>query len=117
MRAVDEYADHVNDSTYTNWVAAQSLRATVEAAAVLDAKCNECMLYKQLAEDLVILFDNDLGSTLFICFFFYFSLSLYCLSPPLPPDSTLPFLLFLNSLSSSTLMSPFLFLHLFSLHS
>jgi trehalose/maltose hydrolase-like predicted phosphorylase len=31
----DEYVDHVNDSVYTNFVAAQSLRFTFAAASVL----------------------------------------------------------------------------------
>jgi trehalose/maltose hydrolase-like predicted phosphorylase len=31
----DEYVDHVNDSVYTNFVAAQSLRFAVSAAGVL----------------------------------------------------------------------------------
>lgn len=75
----DEYVDHVNDSVYSNFVAAQSLRFAVLAANILGNAClclrmvviNLRVLagveddanskYSALAEQIVILFNETLG--------------------------------------------------------
>lgn len=63
----DEYVDHVDDSVYTNFVAAQALRYTVSAANVLSLPpgekhgCEACAVYAELANDLVVLFDEESG--------------------------------------------------------
>lgn len=57
----DEYADHKDDSVYTNFIAIQSLKYTVQAANLLNINCEECNSYTKLSNDLVILFDSDLG--------------------------------------------------------
>lgn len=57
----DEYVDHVDDSVYTNFVAAQALRFAVLASKVLGVVCPTCAVYSRLAEDIVILFDEELG--------------------------------------------------------
>ena len=57
----DEYVDHVNDSVYTNFVAAKALNYAVQASALLNISCAKCASYTKLAQDLVILFDETLG--------------------------------------------------------
>lgn len=57
----DEFVDHVNDSVYTNFVAAQSLRYAVAAAEVLHLDCARCAVYSTLADALIILYDATLG--------------------------------------------------------
>lgn len=57
----DEYVDHVDDSVYTNFVAAQSLRFAVAAAQQLQIQCDQCDKYSKLASDLVILYNSTLG--------------------------------------------------------
>lgn len=57
----DEYVDQVNDSVYTNFVASQALKFAVLASEVLGVECVQCAVYAQVAEDLVILFDETLG--------------------------------------------------------
>ncbi len=53
----DEYVDHVDDSVYSNFVAAQSLRFAVKASSILNVTCSNCEKYSKLADDLVILYD------------------------------------------------------------
>ena len=57
----DEYVDHVDDSVYTNFVAAQALRFAVSAAVILNVECPKCDSYHTLADDLVILYDEKIG--------------------------------------------------------
>lgn len=59
----DEYVDMVNDSVYTNYVAAEAFRAYVKANDVLQttAQCSQCSTYLQMANDLVLLFDTTLN--------------------------------------------------------
>jgi protein-glucosylgalactosylhydroxylysine glucosidase len=55
----DEYVDMVDDSVYTNFIAAQSLRFFAQAADVLNITFDS--KYRQLADDLVILYDPVLN--------------------------------------------------------
>jgi hypothetical protein len=57
----DEYVDHVNDSVYSNFVAAQALRYYVSAVSLLNITCEACNKYSQLANDLAILVDETQG--------------------------------------------------------
>jgi protein-glucosylgalactosylhydroxylysine glucosidase len=54
----DEYVDHVNDSVYSNFVAAQALRSFVSASQLLQIPIDT--KYAKLADDLVILYDETL---------------------------------------------------------
>ncbi len=58
----DEYVDHVDDSVYSNFVAAQALRYAVAAAGLLpDLECAACAVYTELAAALVIPIDTQLN--------------------------------------------------------
>lgn len=57
----DEYVDHVDDSVYSNFVAVKALNYAVQASIALNETCDQCAKYSQLAQDLVILFDQQLG--------------------------------------------------------
>ncbi|CAM9360841.1 unnamed protein product, partial [Ectocarpus fasciculatus] len=58
----DEYVDHVNDSVYTNYVASQALRFAVLAGTALqDISAVDAKTYSDLADAIVILFNETLG--------------------------------------------------------
>mmetsp|Transcript_15402 Transcript_15402/g.23217 ORF Transcript_15402/g.23217 Transcript_15402/m.23217 type:complete len:782 (-) Transcript_15402:137-2482(-) len=57
----DEYADHCDDSVYTNYAASNALRYAVSAMDVLDIDGTNLPNYTTLAESLTILYDSELG--------------------------------------------------------
>jgi trehalose/maltose hydrolase-like predicted phosphorylase len=57
----DEYVDHVNDSVYSNFVAIKSLQYVVDISSFLNISCSKCSTYQQLANDIVILYDEVNG--------------------------------------------------------
>lgn len=57
----DEYVDHVDDSVYTNFAAAEALRFTLRAAEETGTVLGHAEAYAELATALVILFNEELG--------------------------------------------------------
>jgi trehalose/maltose hydrolase-like predicted phosphorylase len=57
----DEYVDHVDDSVYTNFAAAEALRFTLRCADIVGVELERAGAYSELASALVILFDEAQG--------------------------------------------------------
>jgi len=57
----DEYADHVDDSVYTNYVAKLALEIAVQASEVLAVPCDTCAVYTAIADKMTLLFDPVLN--------------------------------------------------------